>query len=169
MFLLVSHSFFTLCYWRVEWSRIFSVKWIASQPFYTQPSFLIGCLSGIYQSYELNSTNPYSLLHISIYNYLFYHKHLHNDVCVSLRHNTLSPSILAQTCPSKWRVPRWRVALGQNPPISSTQEKTEFSCASNSSPLALLANCLLSSMARPKSGWNLKGAGYFLASKIAKL
>ena len=23
----------------------------------------------------------------------------HNDVCVSLRHNTLSPSILAQTCP----------------------------------------------------------------------
>ena len=28
------------------------------------------------------------------------HKHLQSDVCVSLRHNTLSPSILAQTWPS---------------------------------------------------------------------
>ena len=33
----------------------------------------------------------------------------HVDVCVSLRHNTLSPSILAQTCPSGSRVPRSRV------------------------------------------------------------
>ena len=41
------------------------------------------------------------------------HKHLHNDVCVSLRHNTLSPSILAQTCHSGRRVPRRRVPWGK--------------------------------------------------------
>ena len=50
------------------------------------------------------------------------HKHLHNDVCVSLHHNTLSPSILAQACPShiaKWRVPKWRVPLRQKQPFST--------------------------------------------------
>ena len=51
------------------------------------------------------------------------HKHLHNDVCVSLRHNTLSPSILAQTCLSNItgrRVPKRRVMLTQNIPLFST-------------------------------------------------
>ena len=44
-------------------------------------------------------------------------------VCVSLRHNTLSPSIVAQACPSHitwWRDPKWRDQLSQNPYIFST-------------------------------------------------
>ena len=45
------------------------------------------------------------------------HKHLHNDVCVSLRHNTLSPSILAQTCPSGSRDPRSRDRWGKTLPF----------------------------------------------------
>ena len=36
------------------------------------------------------------------------HEHLRNGVCVSSRHGALSPSILAQTCPSGRRDPRRR-------------------------------------------------------------
>ena len=84
-----------------------------------------------------------------------YHKHLHNGVCVSLRHNTLSPSILAQTCPSniaKWGEQRWRGRW-----LSTRQFPLLLLTAVSS--VKLIAGCKLLRMSRKVSADIVFGRG----------